>query len=93
MKKRFKISRISVILSPKINCRIKDISTHGLGFMALSEHKVQKDQSLKIIFSLDDSVKTVLKKRAVVRRVNDNFIGCEFLETEKEDRAVGFYVL
>ena len=71
---------------------IKDLSKNGIGFMVSGVHNVRVGQNLVLSFSLDDQKQTPLQKRAVVRSVNKNRIGCEFKKDQAFEKDLGFYL-
>ncbi len=80
--------------SVPINCRIKNISMGGLGFTALDRMRTQLGDTLKVIFTLDKVPPETIEKNVIVRCINDNYIGCEFLEESGfSDRSLGFYLM
>ena len=77
-----------------INCRIKNISMGGLGFTALNRVRLQLGDRLRIKFTLDKVPPEVVEKDVIVRTVQDNYIGCEFVdESGYTDRTLGFYLM
>jgi hypothetical protein len=76
-----------------VNCRILDISKEGLGLGLLGEHRIETGDTLKVTFTLDNSADSKIEKKVVVRWVQNNRAGCEFLYTEKEDKMISFYLL
>ena len=72
--------------------RILNISRSGVGFTISGRHRIEPGQELQIEFQLSDRNKSVLKKPAVVRTVQDNTVGCEFLCTGELDKALGFFL-
>ena len=76
-----------------VNCTIKNLSMNGVGFVTLNRHNIKEDDRLVVKFMLDNAVRLLIEKNVMVRFVNDNFIGCEFLEEEKNDSSLGFYVM
>ena len=79
--------------SHALKCRIKNISVLGIGFSSNATHKLEKGDHIKLIFTLDDSVSSKVEKKAVVRGVSGNYVGCEFFESDKHNPRIGFYVL
>jgi hypothetical protein len=43
--------------------------------------------------SLDDKEKSKIEKSAVVKWVQDRDIGCSFIEKDKYDKVLGFYLM
>ncbi len=77
-----------------INCRIKNISMGGIGFLALNRVRVQVGDTLKIMFTLEKDPPEIFEKEVVVRTIRDNYIGCEFTrESGFSDRTLGFYLM
>ena len=72
--------------------RIVNISRSGVGFTVSGRHRIEPGQELQIEFQLTDRNKSVLKKPVVVRTVQDNTVGCEFLCTGELDKALGFFL-
>nr|WP_321467559.1 PilZ domain-containing protein [uncultured Desulfobulbus sp.] len=71
---------------------ISNISRGGLGFTVSGLHRIEKGQLLNIEFQLNDKNKTVLKKQAIVRTVDQNSVGCEFKSNTALDKALGFFL-
>ena len=72
--------------------RILNISRSGVGFTVSGRHRILPGQELQIEFQLTDRNKSVLKRPAVVRTVQDNTVGCEFLCAGELDKALGFFL-
>ncbi len=71
---------------------INNISRSGLGFTVSGIHSIKKGQLLQIEFQLNDKKKTALNKQAIVKRVNENSIGCEFKSISEHDKVLGFFL-
>ncbi len=71
---------------------IRNISREGIGFTVTGLHHLEKGLELTLKFSLDDKKKTKLEKKAIVRLVEKNYIGCKFVATAAEEKALGFYL-
>lgn len=69
-----------------------NISQSGLGFTVSGLHRIEKDQLLLVEFQLNDKKKTVLKKRTVVKSIQQNIIGCQFKDDVAMEKALGFYL-
>jgi len=80
--------------SVPINCRIKNISMGGLGFIALNKVRVQVGDMLKVKFTLDKTPPEIVEKDVLVRTIKDYYIGCQFVEEAGyTDRTLGFYLM
>ncbi len=55
-------------------------------------HRIEPGQKLQVEFQLTDRNRTVIKKQAVVRTVQENTVGCEFLCAGELDKALGFFL-
>ena len=64
-------------LSEKI--AIVNLSYSGCGFNASPKHGLELGNKIRITFTLDDAMKTTLRKEATVRFVKGRYIGCEFV--------------
>ncbi|MCF6186573.1 MAG: PilZ domain-containing protein [Desulfobulbaceae bacterium] len=71
---------------------IRNISREGIGFTVTGLHHLEKGLELILKFRLDDKQKTKLEKKAIVRLVEKNYIGCQFIKTAVEEKALGFYL-
>jgi hypothetical protein len=77
-----------------INCRIKNISMGGLGFVALDKIRVQIGDALQVKFTLDKTPPEFVEKEVIVKTIKDYYIGCEFVEEAGyTDRTLGFYLM
>jgi hypothetical protein len=81
------------IKSKPINCRITNISLGGIGLTVNENVKLHENDLILAKFNLDNSATTRIEKQAVVRRVKDNSVGCEFIKTDDNDKALKFYFL
>jgi len=72
---------------------VTNVSMSGLGARVIGSHNMQPGVQLEVKFNLNDANNSELRKRVVVRLVNGNYIGCEFLEKDSSDKALGFYLM
>jgi hypothetical protein len=79
--------------SRSVNCKVKNVSVLGIGLTTFGNHRIKEGDHIKIEFTLDTPSASKIEKKAVVRGVKGNYIGCEFFETDKNDRDLAFYVL
>lgn len=75
------------------NCRIKDISMHGLKVEVIGSHSLEVGRKLRIRFKLGDTVRHEVEKDVVIRFVKGSFLGCEFLDLEQNSTLIGFYMM
>lgn len=89
-----KITSDSATTTPQsANSKISDISSIGIGITLFNDIKFKKGDRIKIEFTLYDSELSRIEKKAIVKRVEDNYIGCEFFAADKYDKRLRFYVL
>jgi len=78
-------------LSEKV--AVVNLSYSGCGFQASEKHELKKGHLIKVCFTLDDTMKTMIRKEATVRFVKDRYIGCEFAPTVGGmGPDIGFYL-
>jgi hypothetical protein len=71
---------------------IQNISRSGIGFSVSGLHRMGLDQTLRIEFNLNDKNFTKVIKEAKIKAINDNYIGCQFLDNQPFEKALGFYL-
>jgi len=71
---------------------IHNISWEGIGFTCTAPHHLERLMTVHLDFTLDDKKKTRLKKEATIRLIEKNYIGCQFVDTAAEEKALGFYL-
>ena len=85
--RRFDFSTTSVVT-------VGNISRTGIGFKMKNSINVEIDNVLKVRFILDDKEKSIVEKKAIVKRVDKGFIGAEFTRAiDYRDRELAFYLM
>jgi len=72
---------------------VTNVSMSGIGAQVIGRHNIKPGIELEVKFNLNDSKNSEIRKRVLVRLVNKNYIGCEFLQKDNCDRALGFYLM
>jgi hypothetical protein len=72
--------------------QIHNISRSGIGFTVSGRHHMEKDLTLILEFTLNDRNQTKLRKEAIIRSINRNYIGCQFPKNDPFEKALGFYL-
>ena len=72
---------------------VVNISKTGVGFQVLAGGYLKEGDVLQIKFNLDDKHNSMIEKKVVVRLIKDKYIGCEFVEQNTQDKALGFYLM
>ena len=68
---------------------VEDISRTGIGLRTLGRHAILVNDVLSVIFTLDDKQKTDIQKSVRARRIDDRFIGAEFVDRDGSRSASG----
>jgi hypothetical protein len=71
---------------------VSDLSQGGAGLTVDERHDLQIGCLLDLTFHLDDRKRTKLRKKAVVRSIKGNFVGCQFTDKELYEKEIGFYL-
>lgn len=75
---------------------VEDVSRTGIGFRTKLRHNIGVHDVIRVKFSLDNDKQTEVTKSAVVKRVNEQFIGAEFIDFDgynETNRTLGFYLM
>jgi hypothetical protein len=75
---------------------VKDLSRFGLKFEALGDYNFELGKKVQVMFHLDDSHSTEIRKDVIIRNRIGRAIGAEFLrqdDSELSDRRLGFYLM
>ena len=76
-----------------INCKVANLSLKGIAFLIPKNVKVEEGDHMSITFILDNSVSAQVEKETIVRSVIGTRIGCEFIDSVRDDSTLGFYFL
>ncbi|MFH1886850.1 MAG: PilZ domain-containing protein [Pseudomonadota bacterium] len=72
---------------------VRNVSMGGIGFVPKGRHRLSVGDIIEVKFTLDDGKDSVIQKRAVVRVVEGDYIGCQFdVQPGNYDAALGFYL-
>ena len=71
---------------------IKNISLSGIGFSTDFAQYLKIGQNLIVVFQLDDKDCTEVKKEIQIVLINDNYIGCQFLDIDPFEKTLGFFL-
>jgi hypothetical protein len=72
---------------------IGNISMIGLGFHTVGPHHIECNHVLTVEFRLDDDQKTFITREIVVREVQGNFVGGEFVKVDRYDKFLDYYLM
>ena len=71
---------------------VTNLSLSGACFKIRGLHDLKNGQIGTLEFKLDNRKRTELFKHVIIRNVNENEIGCEFLDQQAFERELGFYL-
>ena len=71
---------------------VRDISTFGIKLRITNTDRIKVGDVLQLEFRLDDSHRSLLQKKVIVRNIEDMNVGVEFAMSESTDKALGFYL-
>jgi hypothetical protein len=75
---------------------VEDISRTGIGLRTLGRHAILVNDVFSVAFTLDDKQETDIRKSVRARRIDDHFIGAEFVDHDTytdTNRILGFYLM
>jgi len=75
------------------NMRVRDLSLTGEKLEVYENFHFSEGVILEIEFRLDDLKKTPIKRKVVIRNIQNSYLGAEFIQTGYEDKALGFYLM
>ena len=79
--------------NPRGKMRVLNVSFTGVGMTVAGVHNIKIGNELEVKFNLDDKNNSEVRKKVIVRLIENNYIGCEFLESAKNDKTLGFYLM
>ncbi len=75
-----------------ISMNVINLSMTGLRFTAVGAVGINKDDTLRVKFTLDNKSADSIDKEVVVRDVVNGQFGCEFKNLAYEEKELGFYL-
>ena len=75
---------------------VKDLSRFGLKFKVLEDSHFELGKKVRVVFHLDDSHHTEIKKDVIIKNISGTMIGAAFSrldDTDLADRRLGFYLM
>lgn len=73
--------------------KVINLSLSGACFEVRGLHDMKIGQEGSLVFTLDNRQETVLFKKVIIKTVNANRIGCEFVQDRAFEKELGFYLL
>lgn len=72
--------------------RVEQVSLSAIGFRISKSHRIHVNDFLDVEFNLDDIKRSLIKRRAVVRQIQGNYIYGEFYNPPPYAKNLGFYI-
>ena len=72
--------------------RVEQVSLSAIGFRISKSHRIHVNDFLDIEFNLDDIKRSLIKRRAVVRQIQGNYIYAKFYNPPPYAKNLGFYI-
>ena len=69
-----------------------DLSKNGAKLKINDEYQFSIDDRLQIEFHLNDNIRSLIKKKVIIRNISFPFLCTEFSPTEGINKALGFYL-
>ncbi len=71
---------------------VTNVSRSGLQFRTSESKNLEMEDLVALEFRLDDKNKSMVKKKAIVKKIEGNMIGAEFCFLDDYDKVLGFYL-
>lgn len=72
---------------------LENLSLNGIGFTTLLDHRLKKNDLLRLRFRLDDSRRSEINRLAKVKYINERYVGIQFADQKSYDSDLGFYLM
>jgi len=73
---------------------VRKISMRGVDFETMrQQHKIEPEDILDVTFTLDDSKRSLIKRRVRIDSVKDKYIEAQFYNPPPYDKNLGFYFM
>ena len=73
--------------------RITNISKKGLGFLTECQNHLRVGDQVRVKFTLDNHAHSLITKQALIKGVKEQYVGAQFLGSDKNDITLGFYLM
>jgi hypothetical protein len=71
---------------------VTNLSRFGLQFYSSESDKLQVGDRIGVEFRLDDKIRSLIRKKVLIRRMEGNVVGAEFCAPDEYDKVLGFYL-
>jgi hypothetical protein len=73
--------------------RITNLSKKGLGFLTEGNSHLRIGDQIRTKFTLDNHAHSLITKQVLIRGVKEQYVGGQFLGSDKNDITLGFYLM
>jgi len=95
-RKSVKLPGTYKVLTPTVSTwkdmMVFDLSRSGIGITIYDPVVMNVGDTLHVRFLLDDSRKTAIDKKVIVKIIKGHDLGCEFKDLALEEKELGFYL-
>jgi len=77
---------------PRGKLTVVNVSQNGIGVQVAGTDQFQIGDEILVLFTLDENIDSLIEKKAVVRCVKEDYIGCEFLGSSPPGKAFGDFL-
>lgn len=71
---------------------VEDLSMSGIRFVTMRPHQITADDTLEVIFKLNNPMRTEIRKSVKVIWIKDRIVGAQFSDPNLKDKDLGFYL-
>jgi hypothetical protein len=71
---------------------VKDLSLSGIRFESLIPHQILPDDTLEVLFRLDNPSKKEIRKTVKAIWVDDRIVGAQYNERDSYEKELAFYL-
>ena len=71
---------------------VRDLSISGMKLQINDQHGCEVGDVMRVEFHLDDTQRSFIRKKVIVRNIKKTEIGTELAPTEAVDKPLGFYL-
>jgi hypothetical protein len=76
----------------EIPMTVSNLSRSGLRFLTSQSSGLEIGARVTVEFRLDDKRRSLIKKKAIIKKVEDRAVGSEFCFVDEQDKVLGFYL-
>jgi len=70
---------------------VKNISRSGIGLILSTKQNINKGDKLQLKFNLDNSRKSFVDKEGIVKKIEDNYVGIQFVDETWDKELTDYF--